>query len=202
MEQLQISGGKRQAGRNRNTEAGMATAAAGIWNQTHAAAQTLASAKATPMAGTAASGSTGTTSSSDSSSDSATISANDFLTLLVTEMQNQDPTAATDPNEYINQLVNVNSLEQLISINQTLSTSLGSPSTNPASAGTAQSAGATSAPTVTSPASNAAQASADTSKDHPLPAGHSVTSSAGMSSNLADRKSTRLNSSHLGISYA
>jgi len=52
---------------------------------------------------------------------SATISANDFLTLLVTEMQNQDPTANTDPNEYINQLVNVNSLEQLISINQTLS---------------------------------------------------------------------------------
>jgi flagellar basal-body rod modification protein FlgD len=63
---------------------------------------------------------TGTTSSSDG--DSATISANDFLTLLVTEMQNQDPTADTDPNEYINQLVQVNSLEQLISINQTLTT--------------------------------------------------------------------------------
>jgi flagellar basal-body rod modification protein FlgD len=68
--------------------------------------------------------STGST-NGNSSSDSATISANDFLTLLVTEMQNQDPTADTDPNEYINQLVNVNSLEQLISINQTLSTSLG-----------------------------------------------------------------------------
>ena len=61
-------------------------------------------------------------SSSDSSSDSATISANDFLSLLVTEMQNQDPTADTDPNEYINQLVQVNSLEQLIDINQTLTT--------------------------------------------------------------------------------
>jgi flagellar basal-body rod modification protein FlgD len=35
-------------------------------------------------------------------------------------MKNQDPTATTDPNEYINQLVNVNSLQQLISINQTL----------------------------------------------------------------------------------
>ncbi|HWE86716.1 MAG TPA: flagellar hook capping FlgD N-terminal domain-containing protein [Terracidiphilus sp.] len=60
-------------------------------------------------------------SSSPSTSSGATISANDFLTLLVTEMQNQDPTATTDPNEYINQLVNVNSLEQLIQINQTLS---------------------------------------------------------------------------------
>ncbi len=64
--------------------------------------------------------------SSTDSSDSATISANDFLSLLVTELQNQDPTADTDPNEYINQLVNVNSLEQLISINQTLSTAMGS----------------------------------------------------------------------------
>ena len=61
-------------------------------------------------------------STDSSSSDSATISANDFLSLLVTEMQNQDPTANTDPNEYVNQLVQVNSLEQLISINQTLTT--------------------------------------------------------------------------------
>ena len=71
-----------------------------------------------------------TTSSSSSSSDSATISANDFLVLLVTEMQNQDPTASTDPNEYINQLVNVNSLQQLVSINETLSNALGSSSTS------------------------------------------------------------------------
>ena len=67
-------------------------------------------------------------SSSNSSDDSTTISANDFLTLLVTEMQNQDPTADTDPNEYVNQLVQVNSLEQLIDINQTLTTDLGTPS--------------------------------------------------------------------------
>ena len=58
--------------------------------------------------------------SSTSSTDSATISANDFLELLVSEMKNQDPTADTDPNEYINQLVQVNSLQQLISINQDL----------------------------------------------------------------------------------
>ncbi len=79
-----------------------------------------ANANARPMAATA---NTGT--SSDSATNSAAISANDFLTLLVTEMQNQDPTATTDPNEYINQLVQVNSLQQLIQINQTLSSSLG-----------------------------------------------------------------------------
>jgi flagellar basal-body rod modification protein FlgD len=74
------------------------------------------------------------------------ISANDFLTLLVTEMQNQDPTADTDPNEYINQLVNVNSLEQLININQTLTTDLPSPSTSSASSASTQSAAAASNP--------------------------------------------------------
>jgi flagellar basal-body rod modification protein FlgD len=67
----------------------------------------------------------GSDSNGGSNAQSSTISSNDFLTLLVTEMKNQDPTAQTDPNEYINQLVQVNSLEQLIEINQNLSTSLG-----------------------------------------------------------------------------
>ena len=110
--------------------------AAGILNHHMTAAQAFAGGVATPAAASAGSASN-TSSPGGASTDSATISANDFLTLLVTEMQNQDPTADTDPNEYINQLVNVNSLEQLISINQTLSTDLGS---TPAS----QSGGATS----------------------------------------------------------
>jgi flagellar basal-body rod modification protein FlgD len=38
--------------------------------------------------------------------------------LLVAEMKNQDPTQPTDPNQYITQMVDVNSLQQLIGINQ------------------------------------------------------------------------------------
>jgi flagellar basal-body rod modification protein FlgD len=79
-----------------------------------------ASAAAT-KANASSSSSPSDSSSSDSSTSTATITANDFLELLVTEMKNQDPTADTDPNEYINQLVQVNSLEQLIQINQDLS---------------------------------------------------------------------------------
>ncbi len=108
-------------------------AASGIWNHSPAAGQALAG--ATPMAS-----SSSNTNSSSTSSSSATISANDFLTLLVTEMQNQDPTANTDPNEYINQLVNVNSLEQLISINQNLSTALGTSPTGSTAGATGASA--------------------------------------------------------------
>lgn len=61
-------------------------------------------------------------STTTSTSSDSTITANDFLTLLVTEMQNQDPTQPTDPNEYIQQMVGVNSLQQLISINEGIST--------------------------------------------------------------------------------
>lgn len=112
-----------------------AAAATGIW--THGAQAGQAAQTAGPRATAADSSTDG---SGSSSGDSAIISANDFLTLLVTEMQNQDPTSATDPNEYINQLVNVNSLEQLISINQTLSGALGTtnPSTSGASGGSQQ----------------------------------------------------------------
>lgn len=109
----------------------MAAAAAALFNQHTAAGQALAGSVPSPM-DNSTSGTSGST--DDSSGDSATISANDFLTLLVTEMQNQDPTADTDPNQYIDQLVQVNSLEQLIGINQTLTNALGTPSST--SAGT------------------------------------------------------------------
>jgi flagellar basal-body rod modification protein FlgD len=80
----------------------------------------------------------GTTSSSSSSTTdgSADITSDDFLTLLVSELQNQDPTQPTDPNEYITQLAQVNSLQQLISINQgigTLDSAISSPGTSSAS---------------------------------------------------------------------
>lgn len=90
---------------------GQAAGQAGLSTMTSSAGSVAA-----PMAA-----SSGSSSTSDSD---AGISANDFLTLLVTEMQNQDPTADVDPNEYIDQLVQINSLEQLISINQNLTTVL------------------------------------------------------------------------------
>lgn len=105
----------------------MATAAT-LFQHQLTAGQALSPALSPMDSSTPTSGSNGTSGSDGSDSSSATISANDFLTLLVTEMQNQDPTANTDPNEYINQLVQVNSLEQLIDINQTLGGAFGSTS--------------------------------------------------------------------------
>lgn len=71
--------------------------------------------------------------STSSTADGATITSTDFLTLLVTQLKNQDPTQPTDPTEYVSQLVGVNSLEQLIDINKQLTSLGGSTSTTTAS---------------------------------------------------------------------
>ncbi|SNS44993.1 flagellar basal-body rod modification protein FlgD [Granulicella rosea] len=75
-----------------------------------------------------------TSTSTTSTSTAGDITSDDFLTLLVTEMKNQDPTQPTDPNAYIQQLVGVNSLQQLISINQELGAATGASGSSSSSA--------------------------------------------------------------------
>jgi flagellar basal-body rod modification protein FlgD len=84
-------------------------------------------------------------SSAGAAADSSDITSSDFLTLLVSELQNQDPTQPADPNAYISQLVGVNSLQQLIQINEGLA-SVETPPSNATgatgSSGSATNAGA------------------------------------------------------------
>jgi len=83
-------------------------------------------AQATTSTG-AASGSSGSSSSSSSTNGlSSTDLQSTFLNLLVTELQNQDPTQPVDPTEMVSQMVSLNQLDQLISINQTLTNMSGS----------------------------------------------------------------------------
>ena len=103
----------------------------------NAAATRVAQSLAASRAAAAATAGTSTTGSAAAAADNSGISSSDFLTLLVTEMKNQDPTQPTDPNAYIQQLVGVNSLQQLISINQDLgSVTSGTTPTTPVTAGT------------------------------------------------------------------
>src|ERR1700733_13455934 len=110
------------------------------------AATTVATALSSPRAVAKPKDETAPTSGSTSAaSNSSDITSDDFLTLLVSELKNQDPTQPTDPNAYITQLVQVNSLQQLIQINSDLTvtpkTSVATPpvSTPPASGSTASS---------------------------------------------------------------
>ena len=104
----------------------MVTGAGQIANSATSVASALARPRAAAPGNTDGNGATASAAASTS-----TISANDFLTLLVAEMKNQDPTQPADPNAYITQMVDVNSLQQLIGINQgvsSLDTSVGASS--------------------------------------------------------------------------
>lgn len=81
-------------------------------------------------AGTPTGASTGAAASSTSSLDTT------FLSLLVQELQNQDPTAPMDSTAMVGQMISLNQLDQLTSINQTLSTAYPGKSSTATTAGT------------------------------------------------------------------
>ncbi len=82
---------------------------------------------------------TSTTSTSSTGSSSSTSSSlapgginmgkEDFLKLLTTQLQHQDPLSPADPKDFVAQLSQFSSLEQLINLNSTMST-LGTSLTN------------------------------------------------------------------------
>jgi flagellar basal-body rod modification protein FlgD len=51
-----------------------------------------------------------------------------FLTLLVSQLQNQDPLSPTDSNQFVSQLTSYSQLEQLIGIHNNTTTLAGSAS--------------------------------------------------------------------------
>jgi flagellar basal-body rod modification protein FlgD len=67
-----------------------------------------------------------TTTSSSSSSSNSTLTSSDFLSLLVSELQNQDPLNATSTTDLINQLTSYANFSSQQSINSNLSSLAGS----------------------------------------------------------------------------
>jgi len=63
---------------------------------------------------------TGSSSPNSSLASSNGLNPNDFMTLLVAEIQNQDPTQPMDPTSFMSQLVQLNQLEQVTQINQVI----------------------------------------------------------------------------------
>ncbi len=70
-----------------------------------------------PMAQAQAAAST-TTSGSTGASLTSTTAGTTFLNLLVQELQNQDPSAPMDSTAMVGQMISLNQLDQLVSINQ------------------------------------------------------------------------------------
>jgi flagellar basal-body rod modification protein FlgD len=71
------------------------------------------------------------TNSSSSTAPNSQLTSNDFITLLVTQLQQQDPSNPVDPTQFVTQMVQFNTLEQVMQINQILQNYATSATTNP-----------------------------------------------------------------------
>jgi flagellar basal-body rod modification protein FlgD len=88
----------------------------------HATTQPGAGTGTNGTSGTGSAGSSSTSSTSSSSASGVTLGGTDFLTLMLAQLQNQDPTSPVDSNEFLSQLA---SLSEVQGINQ-LNTSFAS----------------------------------------------------------------------------
>ena len=95
----------------------------------------------TPATNSAAAGSN--TTNTTSSSTSSFTNEQTFLQLLVAQIQNQDPMSPTDSTQFVTQLAQFSSLEQLIGIKQDLDTQNASITATNGSSQTNTGAGAT-----------------------------------------------------------
>jgi flagellar basal-body rod modification protein FlgD len=75
-----------------------------------------------PVSGPSASTSSASTASAAAATQS--LSYNDFLTLLMAEMQNQDPTQPMDPSQMVSQLATVSEVGQAVQTNTNLASLL------------------------------------------------------------------------------
>ncbi len=73
---------------------------------------------------------TAISSSSSAGASTPTVDYTEFLRLLVAELQNQDPTAPTDPTQYMSQLASFSTVEQQVQTNATLDALLSAQASN------------------------------------------------------------------------
>jgi flagellar basal-body rod modification protein FlgD len=132
-------------------------------------------ANSSATSGTSSTSNTSTSSSTTNDPTSASGLQSTFLNLLVTELQNQDPTQPVDPTEMVSQMVSLNQLDQLISINQTLSSLTsnsgisGAPSTGSTGSSQTATGNAASGTSASRAASGTSAASQKTPQPQPLP---------------------------------
>jgi flagellar basal-body rod modification protein FlgD len=96
----------------------------------------------------------GSTNSTAPTASVPTLSSNSaeqtFISLLVTELQSQDPTQPMDPTQMVGQMFSMNQLQQLIDINSTLSSALGGATSSGTPSGAAASVTGPSSPAAVS----------------------------------------------------
>jgi len=71
----------------------------------------------TGTTGTGATGSSSTSSTSSSGTNGVTLGGTDFLTLMLAQLQNQDPTSPVDSNEFLSQLASLSEVQGITQLN-------------------------------------------------------------------------------------
>jgi flagellar basal-body rod modification protein FlgD len=97
-------------------------------NGTHAAVPPTGIGTGTGTTGTGGTGSSGGTGSTGTTpaTDGTTLGGTDFLTLMLAQLKNQDPTSPVDSNTFLSQLAQLTEVQGITSLNTTLSSSLAS----------------------------------------------------------------------------
>jgi flagellar hook assembly protein FlgD len=145
-----------------------------------------------PAAAKAAAATTGSSTSSSGTTDVGST----FLSLLVKELQNQDPTAPMDSTAMVGQMISLNQLEQLTSINQ----AVGGNSTLSGAAQTAASASSLAAtPVSATPVSSSVAAATNQLPFDPntmMPVGYGANNAAALAASI----NPSLNAASMGVS--
>jgi flagellar basal-body rod modification protein FlgD len=114
---------------------------------------TATSSNSTNSTGSSSSSNSTGSSSSTASSSNSQVSESAFLQLIATELQAQDPTNPLDPSQFLGQLVQFNTLDQVTGIYNILSQEAAASSTTGASGSSTGSAAGSSS---TSPSASSA----------------------------------------------
>ena len=75
----------------------------------------------TGTTGTGSTGSSSTSSTSSSGVNGVTLGGTDFLTLMLAQLQNQDPTSPVDSNEFLSQLASLSEVQGITQLNTSFS---------------------------------------------------------------------------------
>jgi len=88
-----------------------------IINGTHAAAGAAAGAGSTTATGSTKGTGSNSTSGSGAITNAATLGGTDFLTLMLAQLKNQDPTSPVDSNTFLTQLAQLSEVQGITSLN-------------------------------------------------------------------------------------
>jgi flagellar basal-body rod modification protein FlgD len=93
-----------------------------IISHTHATTGTTGTSSSTGTGSTTGTTANGASTANSSTASGVTLGGTDFLTLMLAQLQNQDPTSPVDSNEFLSQLASLSEVQGITQLNSSFST--------------------------------------------------------------------------------